>query len=127
MFLLSLVAAAVLVNPAVPYQCVIIDQPEKLYAAADLVFLGTVLSKKPTGTQGFHVTVEIATIRVDQVWKGKPGKQIDVGGDALFDQDVQYLVFAGGTPPSTSLLCRWTEPVDRAKAKLDWLVKQRHQ
>ena len=127
MFLLSLITVAVLVKPAMPHQCVIIDQPENLYAAADLVFLGSVISKKPTGAQGFHVTVEIATFRVDRVWKGTPGKTIEVGGDAFFEKDREYLVFAGGSPPSTSLPCRWTEPVERAKAKLDWLAKLRVQ
>lgn len=106
-----------------PYQCVVIDQPDKLFAAADLVFLGTVISTKPTGAQGFHVTVEIATFRVDRVWKGKPGKQIDIGADGFFDKDRQYLVFAGGRRSETSLMCRWTEPVERTKAKLDWLAK----
>lgn len=105
-------------------QCVMFDKPDELWAASDLVFLGTVLETKPTGKQGDHVIVEIATFRVDRAWKGKPEKTAQVGGDAPFEKGTQYLVFAAGKPPSTTLPCRWTEPADRAKAKIDWLTKR---
>jgi len=105
-------------------QCVILDKPDELWAASDLVFLGTVVERKPTGIQGFHVTVEIVTFRVDKAWKGKLDKVVEVGGDAPFEKDKQYLVFATGKPASTSLPCRWAEPADRAKAKLEWLAKR---
>ena len=111
-------------SPAPGSQCVIFDKPEELWAVSDLVFLGTVVATKPTGIQGFHVTVEIATFRVDKAWKGTSDKVVEVGGDAPFEKDKQYLVFAAGKPPSTSLLCRGTEPADRAKAKLEWLAKR---
>ena len=99
-------------------QCVMFEKPDELWARADLVFLGTVLETKPTGNRGDHVTVEIATFRVDRSWKGKPEKTPQVGGDQPFEKGTQYLVFAAGKPPSTTLLCRWTEPAERAKAKL---------
>ena len=105
-------------------QCVIFDKPEELWAVSDLVFFGTVVSTKPTGIKGFHVTVDIATFRVDRVWKGKPAPEVQVGGDNFFEKGKQYLVFAAGKPLSTSLPCRWTEPADRAKAKIDWLTKR---
>ena len=47
-----------------------------------------------------------------------------VGADRLFEMNKKYLVFAAGKPLGTSIQCRWTEPVDRAKAKLDWLAKR---
>jgi hypothetical protein len=122
-WLLLLIALSA--HPSTPgSQCVIFDNPDELWAVSDLVFLGTVVATKPTGIQGFHVTVEIATFRVDKAWKGKLDKVVEVGGDAAFEKDKQYLVFAAGKPASTSLPCRWTEPVDRAKAKLEWLAKR---
>ena len=121
LFLLIAVSASF---PAPRSQCEILNKPEELWAVSDLVFLGTVVATKPTGIQGFHVTVEIATFRVDKAWKGKLDKVVDVGGDAPFEKDKQYLVFAAGKPASTSLPCRWTEPADRAKAKLEWLAKR---
>jgi hypothetical protein len=105
-------------------QCVIFDKPEELWAVNDLVFLGTVVATRPTGIEGFHVTVDVATFRVDRVWKGKPDRQVQIGGDAFFEKGKQYLVFASGKPPSTSLRCRSSEPADRAKAKIDWLIKR---
>ncbi len=105
-------------------QCVILDKPEELWALTDLVFLGTVVETKPTGIQGFHVTVDVATFRVERVWKGKPGSTVEVRADAFFEKGKQYLVFAGGKPPSTTLPCRWTELADRAKTKLTWLEKR---
>lgn len=106
-------------------QCVIFDKPEELWDRSDLVFLGTVISTKPTGADGSHVTVDIATFRVDRAWKGKPEATVHVGGDAFFLVGTQYLVFAVGKPPSTSLPCRWAEPAERAQAKLAWLSKRR--
>ena len=105
-------------------QCVIFDKPEELWARADLVFLGTVVSTKPTGIKGHHVTVEIATFRVHRSWKGTLAKTVVVGGDAPFEKDKEYLVFAAGKPAETSLPCRWTEGADRAKEKLDWLNRR---
>ena len=111
--------------PAPNNQCIRFDTPDELWERSDLVFLGTVVAKKPTGIQGSHVKVEIATFRVDTTWKGKPGKSVEVGGDLPFEAGREYLVFAAGKPASTTLLCRWTEPADRAKARLEWLKKRR--
>ena len=33
-------------------------------------------------------------------------------------------MFAAGNPLSTSILCRWAEPIERAAAKLEWLAKR---
>jgi hypothetical protein len=112
------------VGPTARNQCVIFDKPEDLWAVSDVVFLGTVLATKPTGIKGFHVTVDVATFRVDRAWKGKPDREVQVGGDAFFEQGKQYLVFAAGKSLGTSLPCRWTEPAERAKTKIDWLNKK---
>src|SRR6186713_108635 len=112
-------------SSAAPFaQCVVFDKPEELYSHSDVVFRGTVIGKRPTGNQGFHVIVDVATFRVDQTWKGQPGPQVEVGADRPFQMDEQYLVFAGGKPLSTSILCRGTELLGQAKAKLDWLSKR---
>jgi hypothetical protein len=105
-------------------QCVIVDQPEKRFAQADAVFLGTVLRTEATGVQGAHVIVEIATFRVERTWKGDAVKELRVGADRPFEKGREYLVFAGGKPLTTSILCRWAEPTDRAKPALDWLSKK---
>jgi hypothetical protein len=104
-------------------QCVIFDKPEELFARSEMVFRGTVLAKKPTGIQGDHVIVEVARFRVDQTWKGEPGHQIAVGADRPFEVGRQYLVFASGKPPSTSIMCGSAQLVSDAKVKLDWLSR----
>lgn len=106
-------------------QCVIVDKPEELFARSDMVFRGTVVTTESTGAQGSHQVVEIGTFRVDQLWKGDPTREVRVGADRAFEKDKEYVVFAGGKPLSTSILCRWTEPIERAKPKLDWLLKNR--
>jgi len=105
-------------------QCVIVEKPEELFAAADAVFLGTVLRTEATGIQGSHVVVEFATFRVDRTWKGEAAMELRVGADSRFEKDKEYLVFAAGKPLTTTIQCRWTEPSERAKAKLDWLSKK---
>ena len=109
--------------PEAHAQCMIFDKPEELFARSDVVFRGTVVATEPTGLQGFHQSVDIATFRVDQSWKGDPAREVRVRADRAFEKSQEYLVFAGGKPLSTSILCRWTEPIDRAKPKLDWLLK----
>ena len=112
--------------PAEAYaQCVIVDKPEELFALSDMVFRGTVVATESTGARGSHQVVEIATFRVDQSWKGDPAREVRIGADRAFEKDKEYLVFAGGKPLSTSILCRSTEPIERAKPKLDWLLKNR--
>lgn len=105
-------------------QCVIFDRPEELFARADAVFLGTVVETEPTGAQGAHAIVQIATLRVERSWKGRPGRAVRVGADRPFETDRKYLVFAAGDPLSTTILCRWTEPEDRAKPRLEWLAQR---
>ena len=46
-------------------QCVTFDDPEELFARADVVFVGTVMASQPTGTNGAHAIVGIATFRVE--------------------------------------------------------------
>ncbi len=90
-WLFVLIALSSSHSPVTDDQCVIFDKPEELWAVSDLVFLGTVVATKATGLQGFHVTVDIATFRVDRAWKGKPERQVDIGGDAFFEKGRQYL------------------------------------
>jgi len=105
-------------------QCVMFDKPEELFANSDAVFVGTVVRNAPTGAQGSHVIVDVATLRLDRSWKGVRGREVRVGSDIPLEVKKKYLVFAGGKPLSTSVLCRWAEPIDDAKAKLDWLSKK---
>jgi hypothetical protein len=118
----ALVAAvATVLFPAGAHaQCVTVNKPEELFARSDVVFRGTVVTREPTGATGAHVIVDVATFRVEHTWKGSPG-QVRVGGDRLFEIGKEYVVFAAGKPLTTSLLCRWAETIDRAKAKLEWL------
>ena len=48
-----------------------------------------------------------------------------MGADRAFEPRKRYVVFAAGTPLTTSILCRWAEREDHAKTKLEWLA-QRH-
>jgi hypothetical protein len=106
-------------------QCVVFDKPEELFARSDAVFVATVVTNEPTGTQGAHEIVSIARLRVERSWKGRLGREVRVGSDTPFEVGKKYVVFAGGKPLSTSILCGAAEPVDRAKRKLDWLATKR--
>jgi hypothetical protein len=122
---LRVIVALVLGLPAIAdAQCVIFDKPEDLFGRADVVFVGTIVSTEHTHDQGSHVIVDIGTFRVEQAWKGRVEREMRVGADRLFELNTKYVVFAAGKPLSTSIPCKWTEPVDRAKAKLDWLGKR---
>ena len=122
--LLVTVAALSVIVPAVANaQCVIFDKPEDLFRRADVVFLGTVVATEPTDERGAHATVEIATLRVEQKWKGDLARELRVGSDRPFERQKRYVVFAGGKPLTTSILCRWTEREDHATTKLEWLAK----
>jgi hypothetical protein len=126
--LLRIVLAVVALNtlPAVASaQCVTFDKPEEFFARSEVVFRGTVVATKATGAQGDHQIVDIATFMVKESWKGNPAREVQVRADQPFEKSKEYVVFAGGTPFSTSIECRWTEPIERAKAKLDWLRKNR--
>ena len=105
-------------------QCVMFDRPEELFAASDAVFTGTVLSTRATGAEGSHVIVQIATLRVDKRWKGDLAREVEVGSDEPLQNGRQYLVFAADQPLSTTTLCRWTEPLERAQTRLDWLSRR---
>lgn len=114
-----------LILPAIASaQCIIFDKPEELFQRADAVFLGKVIATEPTGARGFHLTVEFATLRVEKFWKGDLAREVRVGADAPFAVGTSYLVFAGGTPLSTTIPCRWTEPEDRAGSTLEWLARR---
>jgi hypothetical protein len=123
--LLFVVAAALSITiPAVAdAQCVVFEKPEDLFARADAVFMGTVVATKPTGAKGSHAIVDIATLRVEQTWKGDFAREIRVGSDRALEHQKKYLVFAAGTPLTTSVLCRWAEREDHAKTKLEWLAQ----
>jgi hypothetical protein len=106
-------------------QCVVNDDPAVQFTQSNVVFLGTVSSTESTGAQGDHVIVQVATLRVDRSWKGNRTDEVRVGADRPFEKGKQYLVFASGTPLTTSILCRWAQRVEDAKPKLDWLLKNR--
>jgi hypothetical protein len=122
----TVIALAVLIESAVPAatraQCIMFGSPEVAFAESRAVFTGTVLRTEPTGARGEHQIVNIATFRVERTWKGDPGREARVGADRQFEVGQRYVVFATGEPLTTSLLCRWAEPVDQAGAKLDWLA-----
>lgn len=120
------VALELVAVPAVGYaQCVIFDKPEDLFARADVVFVGTVVSSEPTGAKGDHAIIDVATLLVEKAWKGRLRREVRVGADRPFEVNKKYVVFAAGKPLSTSILCRWAEPEDRAKMKLEWLATRR--
>jgi hypothetical protein len=108
-------------------QCVEFEDPAELFRLSDAVFVGTVVATEPTGAQGSHVIVSIATLRPERTWKGRPGREVRVGSDVPFEVGKKYVVFAAGRPLSVSILCRWAENIDRAKRKLDWLARRRSQ
>lgn len=126
---MSIFAAVALFVAALPAlaraQCVIFENPEELFARADAVFVGTVRRTEPTGAKGDHAIVETATLRVEKAWKGRLAREVRVGVDRPFATGKKYVVFAAGKPLSTSIMCRWAEPVESAKAKLEWLAKRR--
>lgn len=103
-------------------QCVMFSDPAEMYRSSSEVFSGVVLETEPTGIDGAHVPVEIATVRVQEQWKGRTATTVRVATtDRRFQINNSYLFFASGEPLSTSLLCRWTEPSDASAAKLRWL------
>ena len=125
LFLASVVLQVLILPAVASAQCVVFDKPEDLFASADVVFVGTVVRNGPTGASGAHSIVDIATLRVERSWKGRPGREVRVGADRSFEINKKYVVFAAGKPLSTSILCRWAEPEERAKAKLEWLSKRK--
>ena len=94
-----LVAIRLVCMPAAVHaQCVTFDKPEELFARSGTVFLGKVVATEPTGAQGAHQIVDIATFQVERSWKGNPSRQVRVGTDRPFELGKQYVVFAGGKP-----------------------------
>jgi hypothetical protein len=102
-------------------QCVYFENPADLWRMASAVFVGTVASSRLTGQRGVHVTVEIGTFKVERSWKARLPAEIEVGNERSWEVGTKYLVFAGGTPLSTTTLCDWAMPLEKAKARLDWL------
>ena len=102
-------------------QCVQFDDPAVLFGHSDFVFVGIALAVKPTGVEGQHVMSHQATFRVERIWKGAPERQRTVDADEAFEPGKRYIVFAGGTPSSTSLLCKWSELEAVATKKREWL------
>jgi len=125
LFLASVGFQMIALPAAVSAQCVIFERPDDLFARADVVFVGTVIGNRSTGARGDHSIGDIATLRVERSWKGRPGREVRVGADRPFEIDKKYVVFAAGKPLSTSILCRWAEPQERAKTKLEWLEKRK--
>jgi hypothetical protein len=113
-----------LVRPA-SAQCVTFEKPEELFAHSTAVFRGTVTATDSTGARGAHEIVAVATFRVEESWKGALERHVRLESDRPFVTGEEYLVFAAGEPLSTSILCRWAEPLRNAKAKLDWLSKRK--
>jgi hypothetical protein len=107
-------------------QCIAFDKPEDLFARAEVVFRGTLVATERTAAEGAHAIVEVATFRVEESWKGRPAREVRVGSDRPFQRGKKYVVFAAGKPLTTSVLCGWAEPEERAKTQLAWLAKHRH-
>jgi hypothetical protein len=123
-FLLAMFGLAVL--PSRGYsQCVSFDAPGELFARSEVVLQGTVVARQPTGAKGAHVVVDIATLRIEQSWKGNLEREVRVGSDRAFEIGKEYLVFAAGKPLFSSIQCRWAEPVEQAKTKIEWLSKRK--
>jgi hypothetical protein len=128
--MLRLVLIAALVIGAPPRvlvaQCVTFDNPPELFAVSDAVFLGKVVETAPTGARGHHVIESIATFRLERSWKGPRDRVVRVGSETPLQIGRRYLVFATGRPLATSTECRWSEPIEQATEKLDWLSTIRH-
>jgi len=105
-------------------QCIVFDKPEEGFARSEAVFLGKVIHRYPTGAEGDHQIVDVATFQVQRLWKGDIGREVHVGADLPFQTGSEYVVFASGEPLSTSILCHWTELPEHATSKLDWLSTQ---
>jgi hypothetical protein len=116
-----------LLMPSVPVggQCVELDDLAEMFARSDAVFVGTVIAQEPTAAQDFHLMPkDIVTLRLERSWKGARQRVVRVGSDGPFEIGKKYLVFADGKPLTTSIQCKWTEPIGKATRKLDWLSTQ---
>ncbi len=124
----ALIAAILLVSLPRPAsaQCVVFSKPQDLFAKSDTVFVGTLMSMVPTGATGSHEIVAIGTFRVEQSWKGEPGREVRIGADRPFESNKQYLVFAFAADKllTTSILCQSAELLEKSKVKLEWLNSQ---
>jgi len=105
-------------------QCVEFKDPKERFDRSDAVFVGTVIAIEPTGIEGTHVNVAIATFRMEKSWKGTRKREVTVGTDVAFEVGRRYVVFSAGTPLSTTVLCRWSEPAENARATLAWLASK---
>ena len=126
-FVASVALAIVTPSATLHGQCVVLPTYDEQFASADAVFVGTVLANEPTGLGGAHQIEAIAIFRLERSWKGPRDSEVSVGSDHPLEIGKRYVVFAFGKlgqPLTTATLCRWTEVIDRAKEKLDWLSKQ---
>jgi hypothetical protein len=105
-------------------QCVVFDDPALLFEQSEVVFVGIAVALEPTGIKGNHVVSHRGTFRVERIWKGEPQRVLTIGADAPFTIGSRYVVFAGGKPLSTTLLCKWSELESEAEEKREWLRKK---
>jgi hypothetical protein len=107
--------------------------PSEGLTSSYAVFTGEVIDIQKNNVTPFG-GIEV-TIRVKQMWKGEPQKELKVrtaGSSAAcgyaFAKGVTYLVYAvrDDADPLRVSLCSRTAPVDRAKEDLDFLGKPLH-
>jgi hypothetical protein len=111
--------------------CAVQEPIEAEYRRSAAVFTGRVTSLRIVrGPKGEFDVETVATFEVQQWWKGRPTKFVEVrscGGDDVvctvgfqFDVGVSYVVFAQRHPLQTSN-CLRTQIVDEAADVLKWL------
>ena len=103
-------------------QCVQFDDPALLFEHSDVVFVGEVVAANTTGVEGEHVISHRATLRVDRIWKGQRQRQFAISADRPFRVAGRYIVFAGGNPLFTTLMCKASELEEEAERKREWLA-----
>jgi hypothetical protein len=87
------------------------------------VFSGTVLKVAPASNamKTGKVDDRVATFAVSRVWQGPVSRSLQVHWssdmcDFVFEKGKEYVVFAGGNPPKSSI-CGFTMSVERAETK----------
>jgi hypothetical protein len=116
------VLAVLLVASSAEAQCISAGSLDREYGQSTVVFVGTAtaLHYLPN-TECCHVYSGTVTFDVTRWWKGPGGKRIDVGTYGyLFDAGREYVVFAGGNPPVTSI-CDRSKLRSEAAETLRWL------
>ena len=80
--ILTLGAIGFLIPAPVAFgQCVEFPNVKEAFARADAVFVGTVVAHQPTGNVGAHVIVDVATVRLEESWKGTAEREVRVSAD----------------------------------------------